>query len=171
MTRVGSTFDSFLEEEGIKDEVERRAREKGQLHRFLSAIDVLLIAGHVEPARLLIAEMRGGRLEDPGVDPLAALDDLTFEALSERIRTEAFRRERVARPHLGDRWCKLVRRIVVGDVVCFQRAGSQNYTLEREVLSIEEREYDCVQLEFTDGGEGSQHRRGDMMVVKKRDGE
>lgn len=89
-------------------------------HRILTALDALLRLGHVEAARLIIAEVQGKRLEDPDVDPLQALDDVSFEALSERIRVEAFRRERLVNPHLGDRWCKLARRVVVGDVVCFK---------------------------------------------------
>jgi hypothetical protein len=60
--------------------------------RILITLAVLLQAGHVESARLIIAEALDKKLEDPGIEPLSALDDAAFKAFSETIRAEALRR-------------------------------------------------------------------------------
>lgn len=142
--------------------------------QILTTLDALLRLGHVASARLIIAEAEGKRLEDPDVEPLQALDDAAFEALSERIKVEAFRRERLVNPHLGDRWAKLAQRVIVGDVACFKKGEgdprNEAHMWEREVKSIRQGD-GWLKFEFVDGLEGFQTRQFHMMVVRKRPGE
>lgn len=181
---LGSTFDSFLEAEGIKEEVEQLADQRGKEkererasmvlttreQKIFTTLEVLLQLGHIDSARLILAEVLGQRLEDPGLDPLTLLDDDAFEALSERVREEASRRNRVFHPRPGDLICKFASRLVPGDIVSFPRPDgptTESSYVEREVLSVRD-DGGWLHLEFADGVQICRQRPNQMMTVKKR---
>ena len=88
---------------------------------LLTTLAALLDFEHVEAARLIIAEVQHRSLGEPEAAPLRWMDDDDFEDLREQVDAEAFRRERIRRPHTGDRWCRRAQRVSVGDVVCLPK--------------------------------------------------
>jgi len=68
------------------------------LERLLDTLDTLLRCGHVDSARLIIAEVRHQRLEEPGTEPLTFLPDDVLATLSKRLQEETFRRQWLVRP-------------------------------------------------------------------------
>jgi hypothetical protein len=143
------------------------ARERDNL---LTTLAALLEFGHAEAARLIIAEAQQRSLGEPGVESLAWIDDDAFEDLRRKLAAEAFRRERVFRPHTGDRWCRRAERVVVGDTLCLAidlgLAFTPDNVREWKVQTVVQ-DGEWLFFDLEGGGERLRRRPGDLLVVRK----
>lgn len=184
-SRCPGCGETFSTDEGAK--LEEQAVDLGRklalaakrTDKVLTSLSALLALGHVEAARLILGEARGEKV-DLDEEPLAALDDETFEALEASVEVESYRRQRLREPPTEERCCKVAKRVVVGDVVYFPKgdsttrqhtASGRAYPWARQVESITIAQ-GWLHFHFTDEiDQLCQRRPHDLMLVKRRPGE
>lgn len=180
-SRCPGCGETYSTDEGAKleDQAVDLARKlvsaQKRMEKVLTSLTVLLELGHVDPARMILAEVRGTNVE-LDEDPLVALDDETFDALEASVEVESYRRQRLREPSAGERCCKVAKRVVVGDVVYFPKgdsttrqttASGRAYSWAREVKEIT-LDRGWLRFHFTDDVDQlCQRRPHDLMLVKR----
>lgn len=184
-SRCPGCGETFSTDEGLKldDQIVDLGRKlvsaQKRIDKVLTSLTALLELGHVEAARQILAEARGASVE-LDEDPLAIIDDETFDALEASVEVESYHRRQKFHEPTGDRVCKLAKLVVVGDVVYFptgdsttrrHTASGRVYPWAREVQAIVI-DQGWLHFHFTDETEQlCQRRPHDLMLIKKRSGE